>query len=385
MIFFATVVPFFAVFLNWSPCWAISTEPRSEAVQQDSRANENLKSEIAISEKNLETHEQQARKIVSALFQIQVRMRSVVRRKSNLLQEKTTLEQNFERIKEEIEHKETKVNEQKIYLIQRMRALKSIKGQSFLQALLSAKSPNQIDSNLKILALLAAKDQRVLKEFNSSVRQIRIEYSQLSQRIKQIKSIEGKLAQQEESFRKEQERRRLILSQLQKEKRLTLEKLETLRKSSQALHMEESGVLDLFYKPSFLDQKGNLTWPVTGKLQSPFGRDQNEAFNRRLFNKGVFLSSPAGVPVNAVFPGDVAFSGEIDGLGNSIIIDHGDHFYSVYANVDHILVKPSGRVQAKQKIALAGSDPLRDRTGIYFEIRHFSEPSDPKMWMKGTL
>lgn len=385
MNFLAIVMYLCAVLLKCDASWAISNEPRSATVLGDSKANESLKSEIATSEKDLENHEQQARKIVSALFQIQVRMRSVVRRKSNLLQEKTTLEQNFEKIKEEIALKEAKVNEQKIYLIQRMRALKSIKGQSFLQALLSAKSPNQIDSNLKILALLAAKDQRVLKEFNSSVKQIRIEYSQLSQRLGKIKTIEGKLAQQEESFRKEQERRRLILSQLQKEKKLTLEKLETLRKSSQALHLEESGVLDLFFKPSFLDQKGNLTWPVAGKLQSPFGRDRSESFNRRLFNKGVFLSSPAGVPVNAVFPGDVAFSGEIDGLGNSIIIDHGDHFYSVYANVEQILVKPASRVQARQKIALAGSDPLRERSGIYFEIRHFSEPSDPKTWMKGIL
>ncbi|MBK7960777.1 MAG: peptidoglycan DD-metalloendopeptidase family protein [Bdellovibrionales bacterium] len=341
--------------------------------------------QIANSQKKLEIKEQQARQIVSNLFKVQMRMRTVVRKKSSLVHEKFNLERNAEKIKETIQLKENLVAEQKTYLKKRIRALLSFKGQSLMQAIFSAQSPNKIGLNLRILGALATKDQRTLKEYSVSVKEIRVQQINLSHRITQIQAVEKNLDQQERLFLGEQAKRRSILSEIHQEKKITLAKIEELRQASRNSKMDDSGVLDMLYRPSFLDQKGKLAWPVSGAVRTSFGRGAGDEQSRRLFSKGVFLSASIGAPVRAVFDGKVVFSGEIDGLGSTLVLDHGDHFYTVYSYVEQPAVKAESRVQAHQKIAVAGEDRIANRAGIYFEVRHFSEPSDPKTWMKGIL
>ncbi len=75
----------------------------------------------------------------------------------------------------------------------------------------------------------------------------------------------------------------------------------------------------------------------------------------------------------------------MNGFGRTLIIDHGDHYYSVYSNIEGIDVGLGDEVEQNQVVAKSGLDPARSIEGIYFEIRHFSEPADPSLWMKGSL
>ena len=43
------------------------------------------------------------------------------------------------------------------------------------------------------------------------------------------------------------------------------------------------------------------------------------------------------------------------------------------------------QITQHQMIAQSGIDTKTDLPGIYFEIRHFSEPDDPQKWMKGKI
>ncbi len=347
--------------------------------------DEMVKNQITSSQKKLEVKEQQARQIVSNLFQVQMRMRKVVRKKSSLVQEKFSLEKHSEKIKESIALKEELVAEQKIYLSKRVRTLFSMRGQSFLRTVFSAETPNKIGLNLRILSALVVKDQKTLREYSTSVKQIREQQGRLTRRIGQIQSVEKSLVQQEALFLTEQLKRRSILNDIHKEKQTTLARIQELRKSSRNLKSDDSGVLDLLDRPSFLDKKGALAWPVSGQVTTHFGRSSGGPNYNRLFSKGVFLSTLPTATVKAVFDGKVVFSGEIDGLGSTLVLDHGDHFYTVYSHIDQVAVRPESRVVANQKIAQVGETRHENRTGIYFEVRHFSEPSDPKVWMKGIL
>ena len=88
--------------------------------------------------------------------------------------------------------------------------------------------------------------------------------------------------------------------------------------------------------------------------------------------------------MKAVADGRVVYSGAVQGLGRTVIIDHGDHFYTVYANAQDIFVNLNSQVQENQKIASVTEAPFDKESGLYFEVRHFSEPTDPAPWMKGS-
>ena len=88
-----------------------------------------------------------------------------------------------------------------------------------------------------------------------------------------------------------------------------------------------------------------------------------------------------GSKVRSVYSGNAIFAGEIPGYGNSVIVDHGDHYYSVYSHLHSIDIEQGLQIEANQVIGKSGSSGSEYGDGLYFEIRHFSEPADPKNWL----
>jgi septal ring factor EnvC (AmiA/AmiB activator) len=102
-----------------------------------------------------------------------------------------------------------------------------------------------------------------------------------------------------------------------------------------------------------------------------------------LSNKGVLLAANQGSPVRAVFGGVVSFVGSLPGLGKVLILDHGDHYYTVYGNNADVRVQLGQEVTQSQVIANSGRSSFDQQNGLYFEVRHFSEPYNPMEWVKG--
>lgn len=132
---------------------------------------------------------------------------------------------------------------------------------------------------------------------------------------------------------------------------------------------------------SFYAVKGNLKPPVAGELQKDYGIIQHPDFKYKLSHKGYYYTTDPYSEVKVVHKGRVAFQGEIQGYGKTIIIEHGDHYYTVYSKLGEIQVKQSQDVDANEVIAKTGEYLEGVRPGIYFEIRHFSDSIDPKNWM----
>jgi septal ring factor EnvC (AmiA/AmiB activator) len=75
----------------------------------------------------------------------------------------------------------------------------------------------------------------------------------------------------------------------------------------------------------------------------------------------------------------VAFIGRVSGFGKTMVVDHGDHYYSVYSFLSEALVNQGERLKEQQLIAKSG-ESWAQGSGMYFEIRHFSDAVDPNDW-----
>jgi len=76
----------------------------------------------------------------------------------------------------------------------------------------------------------------------------------------------------------------------------------------------------------FAKLKGKLAWPVQGSVKKLFGRRKPLSDLRW---QGIMIEAPNGRHVKAVSHGRVAFSDWLRGLGNLIIIDHGNSYLSL--------------------------------------------------------
>ena len=84
-----------------------------------------------------------------------------------------------------------------------------------------------------------------------------------------------------------------------------------------------------------------------------------------------------GDAVFAAAEGDVVYSGrDVQGIGNLLIVRHGERYLSAYAHNSKMLVFEGDQVMPGQKIAEIGMD-LSGEPALHFEIRIDGKPTDP--------
>lgn len=123
--------------------------------------------------------------------------------------------------------------------------------------------------------------------------------------------------------------------------------------------------------------------PVDVPVSSPFGRREDPIKNPTggtdpknppaEFHNGIDYKVPAGTPVGSAGDGQVWHVANQEGYGNVVIVEHtgagGTSFYTLYAHLKSVAVKPGQSVLAGDIIGRSGSSGRRS-TGahLHFEI-----------------
>lgn len=127
---------------------------------------------------------------------------------------------------------------------------------------------------------------------------------------------------------------------------------------------------------SFASQKGRLAFPIGGRAEV--------RKERRANGPGLFFSAPAGTAVRAVAAGRVVYADAVAGYGRVVLLDHGDRWYSLYAELQGIDVKVGETVGSGGRLGETGVEldaSGRGGAGLWFEIRRGPEAVDPASWM----
>lgn len=178
-----------------------------------------------------------------------------------------------------------------------------------------------------------------------------------------------------------------LLARVRREKSLAAEAVAALREAAAALdrRIESLGrqARARAAGGAFARHKGLLNMPVTGKITSFFGPFENPEFGIRNFRSGIVIRTEEGAPIRAVESGEVIYANWFKGYGNMIIVDHGDHYYTLYAHAGELFKAKGETVRAGDVIAAAGAGGgLQGGPGLHFEVRHHGKPLDPMEWLK---
>lgn len=334
---------------------------------------------IQKSKQDVEKEELKKRKVLAALYEINQKMRKAVSDKSKTMNERNALEENIARLNDRLKSLDQTSAKLKARLAERLKMLSRLGGPSVARILLSASSSSQLDRNLKITGLIAAHDRDLIKEYRDVRKEIDLKRVRLAKRSERLEKVAAQLKVREGKLLSEQAFKNRLLDGIRKKKIFAMNNIKELKGK-----LQDDTILDFLFRPSFADQRGLLKPPVQGTLAKNFGLEKSEEHAWSINHRGIRWKAPQGQPVTAVFDGVVAWTGEIAGLGQAIVIDHGEHYYSVYAETQDLHVIQGQEVQRDQVIANVGRSSWESSPGLHFEIRHFSEADDPKVWMKGT-
>ncbi len=127
---------------------------------------------------------------------------------------------------------------------------------------------------------------------------------------------------------------------------------------------------------------GKLDWPVEGQIVYRFGRDTLPSGGVIRWN-GIGIAAPAGTAVKAVQAGRVRLVGQFGTYGLTILLEHGNGYYSVYAHLQSTAVKVNDAVTKGQAIGTVGGANSDYGAHLHFEIRGENQIAlDPTDWLR---
>jgi len=126
---------------------------------------------------------------------------------------------------------------------------------------------------------------------------------------------------------------------------------------------------------------GKLPWPLERKrVVQKFGRIRHPKLGTTTINPGVDLEASPGDPVYSVARGHVTKITWLRGFGNTVILSHGDGYYTVYARLSRIFVSEGEVTKPGQPIGEIGESGAG--SNFHFEVWSKRNKQDPLKWLQ---
>ncbi|MBC7740639.1 MAG: peptidoglycan DD-metalloendopeptidase family protein [Bdellovibrionaceae bacterium] len=244
---------------------------------------------------------------------------------------------------------ETKLREKKKIINKRGRALAYLRSFQW-GGLLSVEEPYEIERNLKVIDRLNKYDLELFKEYKTTIKSLAIARQNLTETKKQLQTMISNLQLQQT---------RLTESDTMRREQLVVDK-----------------------KSSLLTFKGQLARPLVGSLLLPYGSRPDKQNQYVFISKGQLIKSLPQQAVHSVGPGVVIFRDHLPHWRETLIVQHDDNYFSVYAGLS-----PGGTEQKKlnEKVEKNEVIGVANDEEFYFELRHFENPINPEFWFKESL
>ncbi len=258
-----------------------------------------------------------------------------------------------------------------------------------MHMLASADSLTDFFQRKKAMERILHHDESVLADLQRHKAMSREVTENLNARKSEYLSLEAEHRKQVGLLALQKEKRQHLLDEIRKEKTLTKASLLALKQAAEELDKKVKSLqaLESVRKKndspaSFPAFRGMLDMPVKGKIVSFFGPYKNTEFNVMNFQSGIDIQTGRGEPIRSVEEGEVVFAEWFKGYGNMIIIDHGDHFFTLYAHAQEMFKTKGDSVKKGEMIGTVGDSGSMNGPGLHFEVRHHGKPVDPLKWLK---
>jgi len=302
------------------------------------------------------------------IFKIEKKLR-VIKKKIDTNQE---LIKNNEIKLGEIEEEKAIIKKK---LVKRLKFLFKTTNRDTLSFFSDSKNVLEIEQKEKFIKKITSQDYELLKKHHEIIKKEkeiiiknRDSLLLLEKEEKNLKKEKIALKSQRKNKRKKLNK---ILSSKELKRRLAKEKEIAAAKISKKHKI-------ISRKSKFTSLKGKLRLPVKAKVSKwYFVKKRRRSFT---VHKGLTFKIPIGTQVHSIYKGEIVFTGYIKGFGKTLIIAHGQSYYSIYMHLNQIIKKRGDKVDINELVALSGESGSAEIPKLYFEIRHKKNPININRW-----
>ncbi len=257
--------------------------------------------------------------------------------------------------------------------------------------LFSAGDLREFLSRVQVLRRLLTHDAALLTRHREAETALTAARETAARAAEERSVAQATLDERSQQLRAERDRKGALAAQMRRSRTHERSALAELETASRALEtaltaMPDDAVVAPGRAPSrpFASLRGGLTAPVEGRVARGFGRQVDPDFRTETFRKGVEYAVPSGTPVRAVAAGSVRYAGRFRGYGETVILDHGEQYFTVSAHLSEIAVAVGDWVEAGAAIGHSGESGSLRGAQLYFEVRRGSVALDPREWLSAA-
>lgn len=121
--------------------------------------------------------------------------------------------------------------------------------------------------------------------------------------------------------------------------------------------------------------------PCDGRITSGYGFRMHPIYLVKDFHPGIDIANKLHTPIVCTANGKVVYSGWQSGYGNTIVIDHGHNYRTVYGHLSKRLVKSGTYVSRGQIIAKMGNTGSSTGSHLHYEVHFRGTTVNPKPYL----
>ena len=342
-----------------------------------SRLNE-IKKHIKEKSKEIEISKQKARALLNDIDSIDKQNAGIESRIGALNTEKTNLTKEITTTQNKIASIDASIAAKKNMIGKRLVASFKLQQTGYLQLMLASDSPVDMEKRYTLMGFIIRHDEQEEKEYRAEEESLAEEKKNYAEQKSRLDTVTDNFNKQRKDLQRARMQKTQMLAEIRRSTQATKKVLIELQDSEEKLQhtlrtLEGASGL----KTGFASMEGKLPFPVRGRIEKIFGKSTDSIINA----KGVLFVVQSDVPIKAVYPGVVVWSEWLKGYGNTIILDHGDRYFTIYAHVGDTDTKVGDEVKAGQLIGKVGDAGLGREKTLYFEIRHGERPLNPEVWL----
>ncbi len=372
----------------------VDSSPQKEpATEEKATSTDTINQKIVVHQKKLDVFVKNETDVIKALDETERALTDARRKVTILTDELKAIAKRIKRLEDQYEQIETRARVNEEYVAGRLTALYKLNWLGRFHILASAQSMFDFLINKRAMERILAQDEVVMAQLERDRSRMQALLAQLGTQKKEKQVTKAKLDDRIGTMNRRQAKREALLAEIRSKKSLQLAAIASLEASTRELDRKMVALgeksastetlpqMEIREKP-FASLKGLLMMPVNGKIISFFGQFNDERLNVTRFQSGIAIKADRGEPVRAVYGGQTLFSSWFKGFGNMMIIDHGDHYYTVYAHLEEQFKSKGDPVETGEVIATVGDTGSLIGAGLHFEVRYRGKPMNPLHWIK---
>lgn len=294
-------------------------------------------------------------------------------------------QQRIDEIHKEIQLQKKWLATQKKHLAGQVKAAYALGGQEQLKLLLNQQDASRSSRMMTYYRYFNQARLNKLERINTSLHLLSSLEQEKQQEKQQVEVLLTDKKGRQTQLTETKKKRKTVLARVKKDYQKNSSELSRLKKNEKQLKQLVSSLqkntqnFALPEKPGlpFHRLKGNLPWPVEGKITHTFGsRRSGSQWN------GVLISAKEGTQIKAIAHGQVIFSDWFKGYGLLVIVKHDKSYMSLYAFNQSLHKEVGDWVESGDILATVGESGGRDKAGLYFEIREQDKPLNPAEWCR---